>query len=74
MDLNSLCQIVFCGLFSPKQYRTVEECRECEHHRDVEEVVPAQNGQSAIYDIICGLPVRLRIGNLVSVTDKEEVI
>jgi len=46
-------------------FKTVEDCCACEHHQGVQKVRDEANGIPAIFDILCGLPVRRRVEYIV---------
>ena len=58
-------KMVLCRKLNNAAYVRLADCLKCEFHKELCETVPAQNDKPAVIDILCNLPVRVRVSYLI---------
>lgn len=61
MELEIINQLVKCRRLKPQALISLDKCKECEHHKGLELTMKGINNLPDVYDILCGLPSRVRV-------------
>lgn len=66
--------LVVCRKIKPKSLIRIEDCILCPFHGDYEQVAEEDpsRGRPPEFDVICNLPVRIRVEHLVKLTEGGE--
>lgn len=63
--MGGIQQMVLCRMVRPRAFRSLENCKGCEHHKGLNQISEAQNGFPAQFAVVCGLPTLVEVSNLI---------